>query len=278
MKRKQKIPVTTIKTIQNSPTSSVLNRKNSKHTANLIRLFHTLNKRHAYHVSQNQPTHAEEVKRQLAELGGLEAYQRASELGQSSHRGGDTSKRIVDWLCSLGLNPIQKQKLRLETNDKDKKYRLLDVGALLRNNYKSCEKWIQVVAIDLNPREKGILKRNFLKMNPPSFNALDSSTNGNTEEWPKTGFDIVCLSLVINFVGDPIKRGAMLHRTIEFLNPEGLQIMESFKYEMLRHHFSRKLAYYLFRLNPDIKISRVSFEKKILHNGKGKNNFCIVVK
>lgn len=41
------------------------------------------------------------VDSEIDELGGLEAYQHASTLGQSSQRGGDSSKILVRWLKEL---------------------------------------------------------------------------------------------------------------------------------------------------------------------------------
>ena len=65
---------------------------------------------------------------------------------------------------------------------------LLDVGALGRNYVKE-SKWIQVDAIDLNSQNPHIRQIDFFDFNP----VID--------------YDIVALALVVNFVGDPRKRG-----------------------------------------------------------------------
>lgn len=42
-----------------------------------------------------------DVDNQISELGGITAYQHASTLGQSSERGGDSSKVLIQWLREL---------------------------------------------------------------------------------------------------------------------------------------------------------------------------------
>lgn len=46
------------------------------------------------------------IDAQLESLGGIEAYQHASSLGQSSERGGDTSRVLISWLNQLKLNAL----------------------------------------------------------------------------------------------------------------------------------------------------------------------------
>lgn len=43
-----------------------------------------------------------DVEKQISDLGGIDAYQHASTLGQSSERGGDSSKVLTAWLRELG--------------------------------------------------------------------------------------------------------------------------------------------------------------------------------
>lgn len=58
-----------------------------------------------------------------------------------------------------------------------------------------------------------------------------------------------------------------------------LDMMESIGYtKCIHHHFSNKLAYYLFELT-EMKTTHVSWKKKILpgKEGGGRNNFAVVI-
>lgn len=70
--------------------------------------------------------------------------------------------------------------------------RILEVGALKADNYQGCCSWIDNTPIDLNARDLGIRQQDFLQM----------SEDENTSKW-----DVVSLSLVLNFVPDPRERG-----------------------------------------------------------------------
>lgn len=43
------------------------------------------------------------INNDISELGGLDAYQKASQLGQSKDRGGDSSRILVSWLLDMGI-------------------------------------------------------------------------------------------------------------------------------------------------------------------------------
>ena len=73
--------------------------------------------------------------------------------------------------------------------------RLLDVGAVKPDNYHSCASWIDVTPIDLHSRHPSILEQDFLRMDQES----------HREAW-----DIISLSLVLNFVPDGRDRGTLL--------------------------------------------------------------------
>lgn len=69
--------------------------------------------------------------------------------------------------------------------------------------------------IDLHSQDpKNIKEQDFMKRPLPNNNGSSSI--------PET-FDIISLSLVVNYVSDPQTRGQMLLRTTEFLNKESLQ-------------------------------------------------------
>ena len=73
--------------------------------------------------------------------------------------------------------------------------RLLEVGAVRPDNYRGCASWIDVTAIDLHSRHPSILEQDFLLMD----------LNEHREAW-----DVVSLSLVLNFVPDGKDRGTLL--------------------------------------------------------------------
>ena len=73
--------------------------------------------------------------------------------------------------------------------------RLLEVGAVRPDNYRGCASWMDVTAIDLHSRHPSILEQDFLLMDP-------ASQPEHREAW-----DVVSLSLVLNFVPDGKDRG-----------------------------------------------------------------------
>src|SRR5436305_431071 len=70
----------------------------SRATRSIIRSHHTLHKEHAKSIKQGDTARATNLERLINENGGLESYQIASNLGQTSARGGDSSKVLVEWL------------------------------------------------------------------------------------------------------------------------------------------------------------------------------------
>lgn len=158
--------------------------KSSATTRALIRRYHTLTKR----LEQTtDPEERAKIQKEQEDLGGLEAYQRASVLGASKGRGGDTSRWLVKQLLEQGC--------KHQVKALGRRLRLLDVGALSADNYARESSWIEVVAMDLNSRDPRILQGDFLQWPAPSR--------------PEEAFDVVCLSLVVNFAGDPIQRGKL---------------------------------------------------------------------
>ncbi|KAG0003767.1 hypothetical protein BGZ65_001371 [Modicella reniformis] len=304
-----------------SATSSLLTVKNTKAvpqqktslaTAQLIRRYHVLNKelskclaridnaRSRQLSTRNSPktltpeqraadlARIAEIRQEMDDLGGLDMYQKASTLGQSKQRGGDSSKWLISIFKSYHPQLNRKTSLRL---------RLLDIGALSPHNYQKHSSWIHATTIDLNPQDPLITKMDFLEMPMPSS--------------PEELFDIVCLSLVVNFVGDPTQRGEILRRSTRFLvSGTGvlylvlplpciqnsrymdhellLEMMISLGYTtLIKHHFARKLAYYAFQLddgptdkNLDSSATRTTqslFPKKLRHDKPNRNNFCIIL-
>ncbi|KAF8975431.1 hypothetical protein BGZ46_009131 [Entomortierella lignicola] len=283
---------------------AVARKKSSLATAQLIRRYHTLNKelskclaridsdksnnaaglKHKTAQSQQQVAadlaRIAEIRQEMDDLGGLDMYQKASTLGQSKQRGGDSSKWLIPILesCHPQLNKKMGPALRL-----------LDIGALSPYNYQKYSSWIHTTPIDLNPQDPLITKMDFLEMPVPT--RIDDL------------YDAVCLSLVVNFVGDPTQRGEILRHSTRFLVPgTGVlylvlplpciqnsrymdhelltEMMESIGYSTLvSHHFAKKLAYYAFKLDispKDEKPSRKKndqplFPKKLRHDKPNRN-------
>ncbi|KAI0273836.1 hypothetical protein BC834DRAFT_855805 [Gloeopeniophorella convolvens] len=159
----------------------------------VIRRFHTL-------LKQQKTVQGEElrnVNREIEELGGLETYQRMSCIGQGEDRGGGSEKVLIEWLKQLGWADAKGKG----------KHRLLEVGALKPDNYDSCLSWLDVTAIDLHSRHPSILEQDFLLMD---------------QDKSRGAWDIISLSLVVNFVPDGKDRGRMLAQAHSMLRPDGL--------------------------------------------------------
>nr|ODO03971.1 hypothetical protein L204_00312 [Cryptococcus depauperatus CBS 7855] len=137
----------------------------------------------------------QEVEKKILALGGLDAYQRASTLGQSKQRGGDTSKVLVTWLWEMGLLESTGSRLRLFFGIHSKS--MLEIGALRPDNFDSQNKYIDNCPIDLHSQHPDIVEQDFFERPLP---------NSDDE-----GFDIISCSLVLNFVEDPSKRGVLQH-------------------------------------------------------------------
>ncbi len=88
-------------------------------------------------------------------------------------------------------------------------WRMLEVGALRVDNAASRSGlFTRVERIDLQAQQEGILTQDFMERPVPLLEIGD----GDEER-----FDVVSLSLVLNYVGDPVGRGDMLRRVGAFL-------------------------------------------------------------
>ncbi|KAJ2838040.1 25S rRNA (adenine2142-N1)-methyltransferase [Coemansia sp. 'formosensis'] len=276
--------------------------KSSTETRRRINHFHTLIKEYSKLAAVRAKAPAPEidekiecVEREMAQMGGLDWYQKASLLGQCKSRGGDTSRWLVPKLRDLGLHK------------RGTKLRLLDVGALSCLNYAKERAWVDVVPIDLNSQEPGIYQQDFLDIGKQA--ADKQAGDGEDEEDDdishlfKAPFDVVCLSLVVNFIGDPVRRGDMLKQATRLLAPDGLlflvlplscvtnsryldderllAIAQHLGLEKLSMHHTAKLAHYLYRLSRPAtgptEEDDGQFKKKMLHSAPGRNNFSIVI-
>lgn len=238
----------------------------SKSTQALISRFHTLNKKLA---ACKDPSEQARIKEEINSLGGLDSYQKASLLGQSKQRGGDSSR----WLMQ-NLLPAT-----AVSDDKRKPHRLLDVGAL-KNNYKF-DKFIQPRCIDLNSQCAEIEAIDFMDF-------VDD-----------VRFDILCLSLVLNFVPTPLGRGQMLKKCRQHLSVGGylyivlplsctsnsrymtrehmLALLKCLGFSLVKFHESDKLLYMLLQMEDTVTEDLQFTVKKEIKAGGGRNNFAITL-
>jgi 25S rRNA (adenine2142-N1)-methyltransferase len=220
-----------------------------KSTQKLISNFHLLQKKL---LTCKDDTELELVNEEIASLGGLEVYQIASLKGSKKNNS---------------------QKFLVDNIESSRRYSLLDVGAITGEIYTN--KLFDVTAIDFFERP------------------IPSDENGK--------FDIISLCLVLNYVPTPDRRGEMLQLCACHLKLNGIlyivvplpcisnsryfnhekmvELLMLLGYDLLKHHDSKKLAFYLFKRTKDITtLGTLSFKKRLLKNdGPGKNNFTMTL-
>lgn len=259
----------------------------AKATRTLIRSHHRLHKALAEAVKNGDAKTAASIRQQIEDKGGLKSYQQASIQGQSGDRGGDTSKLLMEWL----------PKDLCKTASSEKKLRMLEIGALSVDNVCSKSGMFDVTRIDLNSQGPGIEQQDFMERPLPASDAQR--------------FDILSLSLVLNYVPDAVGRGAMLRRTCQFLLPTPSQtldeeqaqffpslflvlpapcvensryldepllteIMNSLGYVLVKRKLTAKLIYQLWRFTA-VASENKRFAKHEVKAGRTRNNFCIVL-
>ncbi|KAI0481745.1 putative methyltransferase-domain-containing protein [Xylaria cf. heliscus] len=257
-----------------------------KATRGLINTIHQLEKKKAQAIAKGDSATEAAVDAEIASLGGIQKYQLASLQGQRNDRGGDSSRVLMEWLkpgfSTSGLTA-------------DGSVRMLEVGALSTANECSKSGFFDMERIDLNSQGDGILQQDFMKRPLPTD---DRQT-----------FDIISLSLVLNFVPDAQGRGDMLLRTLDFLKrphtteshdkfpclflvlpapcvtnsrymDESLleKIMNALGYTKTNSKITQKLVYYLWRRTLRVPIKTPTFKKAELRSGPTRNNFSIVLR
>lgn len=262
----------------------------SRTTRLLVRSHHTLRKQLSSAISNDNGNEAQAIQAKIDASGGLPKYQEASIQGQSAQRGGDTSKVLMEWLTK----GEEEDKISLR---KGKQLKMLEVGALRPDNACSRSGIFEMERIDLHSQHPDIKEQDFIER--PTCAAGDLN---------QKGFDIVSLSLVVNFVGDPVERGEMLRRVASFLRPCSGQkaglfpglflvlpapcvansryldeerldaIMESLGYKRAKRKLSLKLVYYLWKYEAGKAERSKIFKKEEIRSGKSRNNFAIVLR
>ena len=193
--RRRKLPVTVEERHGSSSTPRT--------SRTVIRKFHTLLKQQ----KSAQGDTLTSITHELEELGGLEKYQHMSCIGQGTDRGGGSEKVLIGWLKQMGWADQKHRQVGSDiTPAKLDHYtsliptRLLEVGAVKPDNYHSCASWIDVTPIDLHSRHPSILEQDFLCMD---------------QERHREAWDIISLSLVLNFAPDGRDRGTLPLATSE---------------------------------------------------------------
>mmetsp|Transcript_35296 Transcript_35296/g.88270 ORF Transcript_35296/g.88270 Transcript_35296/m.88270 type:complete len:335 (-) Transcript_35296:111-1115(-) len=130
----------------------------------------------------------QKLERELHDLGGRQAYQEASVLATSRHR---TCKWIFAIVTKLGLRPAKTLP----------PLKLLEVGAV--NTQLLAVPWLAVRAIDIKAQHPRIEQMDFFDLQPEGC------------------YDAVVLSMVLNCVSSPLKRGRMLSLVRKHLLPSG---------------------------------------------------------
>ena len=261
----------------NKPVVEINSRKDRK----IIGEYHTLNKK-IDAVRRNPSISKEDKETKIAELqvkreklGGIEAYQQASKLGEARHGSFNSAKWVIKQLKALKVFPVQKS---TEIHVANNKLRLLDVGAL-DNNYQKHVKWIHCTPIDLNPQSSKVMKADFLALQGKQL------------------YEVVVMSLVVNFEGDVRKRGDMLRKCETLIVDQGylffvlplpciknsrylnedlfVSMMDSLGFDVSAKHNSNKLSFFMFRKTRQCQAK--SFPKRVLRKGGNHNNFAIVL-
>ncbi|KAI5481394.1 nucleolus protein [Pseudohyphozyma bogoriensis] len=265
----------------------------------LINDYHALEKNIA---ATNDPKEKERLRAKQEAMGGLQKYQEASLHGGDKSRGGESGKWCVKQLMELkvGVAPSDKGKEKAKVVPKivivdgketkvwppkpvREKLRLLDVGAITGTSFANW-KWIDTTCIDLNPQAPHVQKYDFFDFPVPSQDKL---------------FDVVSLSLVVNFIGSLSKRGEILQHAHKYLKPTGLlylvlplpcltnsryctherleSILTTTGWEKVRQHDSAKLTYWLCSRVGEGKGDGKVWKKEEVRAGVHRNNFCILV-
>ncbi|KAI4151900.1 MAG: hypothetical protein LQ340_003220 [Diploschistes diacapsis] len=281
----------------------------SRLTRTVIRSYHNLQKKLQQAKVTGDGDLTASLQARIDKSGGLDAYQRASIQGQAADRGGDSSRVLIEWLKdakSQNLTAGSFTETSPNPPGSTPTLRLLEVGALRPDNACSRSGMFQITRIDLHSQHPSIEEQDFMARPVPKDRA----------ERATQGFDVVSLSLVVNYVGDAVGRGLMLKRVSSFLrepgtvaigrageqlnrwfpglflvlpapcvtnsrylNEEKLEnIMGSLGFDLLVSKIGNKLVYHYFRFDCKRRdAAGCRFGKSELRKGGTRNNFAVVL-
>ncbi|PXF49410.1 25S rRNA (adenine(2142)-N(1))-methyltransferase [Gracilariopsis chorda] len=283
-------------------TSEMITKRRHRHTATAqsealpdlskltrnqtIDLYHTIQKRLAA-VDRN-PQFANEAARharkqilraQLAVIG-LENYQTASREGEKLSAGFDCSKWVLHELRDVTFAASS--------------VKLLDVGAIIKRfpgatTTASGQVAMQVTAIDLHP-ENSELGSHVIQADLINYAAREDL---------HATFDVICLSLCVNFEGCPKRRGLMLKSAQVLLKDNGLlfftlpaacvqnsryfdeqllrQVLSACGMQQTKLHFTNKLMLCVSRKAHHAFVAAQLQKRRVLRQGTSRNNFWITI-
>ena len=274
--------------------------QSSQKSRKSINLYHQLQKAKVQAIQNGNEHEAVRLQNEIDSHGGLALYQVASLTGQSKVRGGDTSKVLVEWVRKA--LPQHGDGTTCSFGSSDKSLRMLEIGALSPDNACAQSRLFEMTRIDLRSMHSSIQQQDFMEKPLPA--AADSDGEK---------YDILSLSLVLNCVPDPCRRGEMLRRTCLFLrersfaidnqeetsglfpslflvlpapcvinsrylNEERLRaIMSSLGYTLSRRKLTAKLIYYLWKYDKNT-VRKEAYGKTEVNPGRVRNNFVIVLR
>lgn len=208
--------------------------KSSKATRTLINKHHQLQKARVAALAADDQQLLIEIDEQLDQLGGLAAYQEASLTGQDKNRGGDSSTKLVEWLRKYEI--LGKDNLVQSGSS----IRVLEIGALSSDNAISgfIGKGVnEVKRIDLHSQDKTTIEEiDFMELPIPDAD--------------EDKYDVISLSLVLNYVPEAAQRGAMLQRTVSFLRTGSLTAEEPLRPELTPAKVGRRALPCIFVVLP----------------------------
>lgn len=275
-------------TIDLPPDPSKMSRKE------IISQFHKLTKQLAViDKSPHFPNEACREQRRQAlraqiKILGIERYQKASREGETLGGGFDCSQ----WVMEMLQNEVEFAK------NTEGSVKMLDVGAIThrfpdRIEIAGNEKIeLDVTSIDLNPEDseagRRVIRADFFE-----FAKVDLRKGGGI-------YNMICLSLCVNFVGCPRQRGLMLVLAARLLATNGLlfivlpkacvensrylneerlgKIVESIGLEVTSINYSEKLIKVICKNRAagyDVKDWQPLAKKEVLRGGEDRNNFAI---
>lgn len=216
------------------------------------------------------------IEAEMTAAGGIDSYQKASIAGH-------TAATTVKFNTSRWVMERVKLQQPLYANSEATNIKLLDVGSLT-NHYLPFKRNIACTAIDLNPQHS-------------SVQAIDFFDLPHNDVQHARVYDVIVLSLVLNFVGDKLKRGIMLTRSHKmlksggslfiilpkacmdnsrYMNGETMKtMMTGIGFEETFTRSSSKLVLYEYKAVVCTKI--IAFAPKVKIAGIARNNFSISI-
>jgi hypothetical protein len=304
---------------------------NTAESLRVISDYHTLNKRIEQNNNDTTATKEERTAkrtvllRQQKEMGGIDRYQKASIYGAKASKfvcaewvtecllrttttpgsnnddGGSSSNN-----SSSSSSSSNNSNSKSSSSSPQRRPKVLDVGAI-DNQYISYD-WLDAVPIDLNAQHPSVTQIDFFDF---AHNHIASTTHNES-------FDAIVMSLVLNFQGDPRRRGDMLALTAhsKMLKHNGLmflalpsasldnsrycdektlvQICETLGYTLVENKRSAKLILFTLRLDTSKSILATQYNeqdktftyhtevpRKVVREerkGEKRNNFCCMLK